>query len=533
MKLNKIAIVGGGPGGLYAARLLGLSQPQAQVDVYERGAEGETFGFGVGLAAGTQRNLGVADPESLQAISDAGWTHDMSLRVGDRVAELPTVEGGRSIARTALLEVLAQYATEAGAVIHYGSRVQAWDLEADLVVVADGASSASRERLNDELGVTKTTGRSLYLWCGTDFALPRGLFSAVKTEHGTFTTHAYPYCEDRSTFLVETDEKTWLQAGFDKTTAAVAADESDEVSLRYLERAFAAELDGHRLIGNRTRWLRFRTIRAQKWFHGNTVFLGDAVHTAHYSIGSGTKLAMEDAIALDTSLTQNDSLPEALSQYQQLRTPSVEHLQSVAKRSAGWWETFPERTHRPVDTLLMSFMTRAGKVSIEQFHATTPKPVIAALAEYAHTDTESVPSDGLVDWVLSRPAAVAGREFATPIVEREMFDTDHVRVVTPLVTDAWSVDGDEYVAQLVGETPESDVLWITGATTRDQLLTNLNVAERVQLASDLVVVVEGPEEYRADMAAGLVSMRTPLVAVTQSDIVPDRSRIMAPVAARG
>ncbi len=202
----------------------------------------------------------------------------------------------------------------------------------------------------------------------------------MTTEHGTFVAHAYPYAEDHSTFLIETDEETWRRAGFDATTDQTPYDEDDRVSLDYLSDAFADHLQGHRLLGNRTRWLRFRTVTCERWHHRNVVLLGDAVHTAHYSIGSGTKLAMEDGIALVDALDTAGDLVAALANYESVRRPAVEHLQATALRSMRWWDSFATRLDLPVERLWVAYMTRAGKVTLDRFAASAGDVVRAALA---------------------------------------------------------------------------------------------------------------------------------------------------------
>ena len=262
MRLDSIAVLGGGPGGLYAARLAKLADPACAVTVYEQGEPDTTFGFGVGLAAGTQRKLEAADPDSLHDLVAAGRRHDMTLDVRGVGGGVVRVRNDRliGVARTELLAILQRHAEKAGVALEFGARRSAADLDADVVVAADGVSSATREA--GPFGEHVELGRGLYLWCGTDFALDDAVFAPVTTEHGVFVTHAYPYGSGRSTFLIETDEATWRRAGFAATTDATPYDASDETSLRYLETAFAAQLRGHPLIGNRTRWLRFRTVTA-------------------------------------------------------------------------------------------------------------------------------------------------------------------------------------------------------------------------------------------------------------------------------
>src|SRR5919107_153091 len=207
MHLDRVAVLGGGPGGLYAARLLKLARPSCEVVVHEQGVPDDTFGFGVGLAARTQRRLAEADPASLDDILAHAWSHDMRMRVGDREAGMD-VSSLVAVGRADLLAVLQRHAEDAGV--------------------------GSATRAAGDFGAEVETGSGWYLWAGTDVALPHALFAPERTEHGVFTTHAYPYAADRSTFLVETDEATWRSAGFDRTSADLASDASDEVALDYL-----------------------------------------------------------------------------------------------------------------------------------------------------------------------------------------------------------------------------------------------------------------------------------------------------------
>ncbi len=268
MELQRVAVLGGGPGGLYAARLLKLARPSCEVVVHEQGVPDETFGFGVGLAARTQRRLAEADPASLDDILANAWSHDMRMRVGGREAGMD-VSSLVAVGRAELLAVLQRHAEDAGVKLEFGARRSAAELDADLVIAADGVGSATRSA--GEFGAEVETGSGWYLWAGTDVALDHALFAPERTEHGVFVTHAYPYAADRSTFLVETDEATWRSAGFERKHGGDArSDASDDVALDYLSDVFADHLGGHRLIGNRTRWLQFRTVRCARWHDGRT-----------------------------------------------------------------------------------------------------------------------------------------------------------------------------------------------------------------------------------------------------------------------
>ncbi|GGR44412.1 anthraniloyl-CoA monooxygenase [Nocardioides luteus] len=514
MELRSVAVLGGGPGGLYVARLLKLRHPHCVVDLYEQSPPGQTFGFGVGLATRTQRNLGAADPASLAEIVERSFRHEMAMEVRGQRAQVP-MDNLIAIGRSTLLDVLRRHAEDAGVRLHYGRRAARDALDAELVIAADGVSSATRESAADAFGASVTTHDSLYLWCGTDFALPSAVFLPVETEHGTFVAHAYPYAPDRSTFLIETDEETWRRAGFDQTTAQTPFDQTDEESLAYLGTAFRAELQGHPLIGNRTRWLRFRTIRCERWHHGNVVLLGDAAHTAHYSIGSGTKLAMEDGIALADAVAAAPDLPTALARYETDRRPAVEHLQETARRSMRWWDTFPGRLDLPVDQLLLAYMTRAGKVSVDRFAALAEDVVRRGLSQYAGCDAADVPTEDRDAWILSRPLVRDDRAWPARTVSVEELGRHHEVAVD--VDDPWGPEGDALLKQLV--TALDDATHSVLLSAEDDLgstLTMLDLGERLRRESGAVVAARVSERWSEHAAAALASGRVDLVVLTAS-----------------
>lgn len=517
MKLRSIAVVGGGPGGLYVARLLKLRHPAAQVSLYEQSPPEQTFGFGVGLATRTQRNLEAADPVTFQEIVDAAWSHEMSMAVGDQRVQLP-VDNLIAIGRSRLLEILRRHAEEAGVELHYGDRIDAETLDAELVIAADGVSSPTREAHADAFGARVETHESLYLWCGTDYALPSAVFVPTNTEFGTFVAHAYPYAPDRSTFLVETDAETWRRAGYDLTTDRTPFDGTDEESLAYLSKAFEEELRGHRLVGNRTRWLRFRTVRCAQWHLDNLVLLGDAAHTAHYSIGSGTKLAMEDGIALAAALDEAPDLQSALDQYERVRRPAVEHLQDTARRSMRWWDTFPDRLHLPVEQLLMAYMTRAGKVTVDRFAALAGDIVRRALAQYAGCPLLEVPESDLADWVLSRPLTAAGHAWSHRTVSAD--DLHGWLEVAVKLDDPWGSEGDRLVADVTASFADNHserALVLTADDHAGDILTMFDMGERFKREANVVVAARLSDQW-TDLAAGaLASGRVDLVQLQQAD----------------
>jgi anthraniloyl-CoA monooxygenase len=513
MQLRRVAVLGGGPGGLYAARLLKLADPSCEVVVHEQGEPDTTFGFGVGLAAGTQRNLELADPETLRDILTAGCRHDMTMQVGDRIVR---VHNDRliGIARTELLGVLQRHAEKAGVRLEYGARRMVEDLDADIVVAADGIGSATRE--SGQFGGNVEVGRGLYLWCGTDFALTDAVFAPVETEHGTFVTHAYPYSDGRSTFLIETDEQTWRRAGFEASTGQTPSDASDLSSLRYLQEAFAEHLRGHSLIGNRTRWMRFRTVRCERWSRGRTVLLGDAAHTAHFSIGSGTKLAMEDAIGLVEALGTEPDTAHAFDRYEAARRPAVERLQELARRSQLWWESFPSRLHIPAGQLMVAYMTRAGNVPLDRLATTNPDVVASALGQYAGLVRRSpqLPAD-VTSWILDRPLRYQRTQFPHRVLAADP-DGVGLHTISDVVAEPWGQAADAVVLRACGAREAgAGGFRFTGPADRSSVLTRMDLAERVRTEVGGLIVVDGPAELRDDLAAGLVSARADLVSLTE------------------
>ncbi|WP_225991495.1 FAD-dependent monooxygenase [Actinomadura montaniterrae] len=509
-----MAVVGGGPGGLYAARLLKLRWPDCQVVVHEQSVPSATFGFGVGLAGRTQRRLEAADPDSLRDMVAAGYRYGSEMRNRTGAALVRAVHDGAQIgiARSRLLDILQRHAEKAGVEIVVGQRADAWSLDADLVIAADGVNSSARTARAQDFGAEVAIGDGYYLWAGTDFALPTAMFAPAETEHGTFVTHAYPYQPDRSTFLIETDADTLRRAGLGAIRHEPARDASDTVSLAYLEEAFAGVLEGHRLIGNRTQWLRFRTVRCARWHVDGTVLLGDAAHTAHYSIGSGTKIAMEGAIALVDALQRSEDLPTALTAYESERRPKVERLQDLAERSRLWWESFPQRLETPVERVTVAYMSRAGNVPLARFAQTNPEVVRRALADYAGRTVRDRLPDDPDRWVLTQPLQRDDLSFASRVVEHESLLADaRFAELHHGSAPAWSAAGDRLLEQATSLHRDGITgFLLSGPPDRPAVLNRLDLAERIRLATGSLVAVHAPERLSADLAAGLVSSRIDL-----------------------
>lgn len=524
MTARRVEIVGGGPGGLYAARLLKLARPTWEVIVHERmSGSADTFGFGVGLTSSTMGNLSAADPRSaaeIERVSHSG--HGLVLQRGDRRIDL---HGARNLAigRSTLLEVLARHATEVGVELRVGESVDAASLDADVVIAADGVRSATREKLSTELGADAQIGAGLYLWCGSDFTLDDALFLPVRTDHGLFVAHAYPYGPDRSTFLIETDDASWRAAGMDRFDDDVRNGESDMRSLAYLEKAFAGVLDGHPLLGNKTRWSRFHAVHLDRWWHDNTVLIGDAAHTAHYTLGSGTKLALEDAIGLVRALTASDNLASpaavqaAFAAYEQERSPAVVRFQRLAERSQRWWESFYYRVDEPLATLALGFLTRAGNLDLDRLSADAADILKEALASYADpsgpsTPLEELPVD-LTRWVLQQPFRRNGAALSTRVVDDPGDLPGEVVAIEWSSPDPWSVEADQ-VFETSRDAGDGGLVWLHGASGPAAVQGRLDFAERVRVATGRAVLVDVPPSGVPDAVAGLVTGRCDLLHIT-------------------
>ncbi len=354
----KVSILGAGPAGLYLAILLRQASSDHQVIVMERNPPGATFGWGVVFSEETLGALREADPITHSEVTDtfARWDRiDINYR-GRRLRSRG--HSFAAISRKRLLTILQRRCEELGVGLRFG--VEVVDLDQlrdgeDLLVGADGANSLVRSARAGSFASEVRPEGCKYAWFGTDLVLDAFTFCFRETRHGLVQAHAYPYDENGSTWIVEAPEPTWRHLGLDEM--------SEAESLGFCQQLFAEELEGHPLFSNRSTWLSFLRVRNQSWHDGNVVLLGDAAHTAHFSIGSGTKLAMEDAVCLARALEQHQSVGPALVDYELERQPQVDRLQRAADESAAYFERVA--SHRDMAPIQFAFnlLTRSGRIS--------------------------------------------------------------------------------------------------------------------------------------------------------------------------
>ncbi|MEU7365924.1 bifunctional salicylyl-CoA 5-hydroxylase/oxidoreductase [Streptomyces hygroscopicus] len=373
----KIAIVGGGPGGLYFATLMKQLDPAHDITVFERNAPDDTFGFGVVFSDETLGGIENADTVFSEAMARrcARWTDiDIHYR-----GERHTVggQGFAAMGRKELLHLLQERCRALGVTVRF--RTTAPDVEAlraahDLVVGADGVNSAIRARYAGVFRPALDRRANKFMWLGTDRVFEAFQFMIKETEWGTMQVHGYPYSGSGSTFIVEMHEEVWRRAGFDTTQdTRFPPGVSDEQAVDRLRSLFAAELAGHQLLANNSKWLNFTTVRNERWHHGNLVLLGDAAHTAHFSIGSGTKLAMEDALALAACLHENTGVRSGLSAYESERRPVVESTQRAAQASLEWFENIGMYTGQERVQFCFNLLTRSRRITHDNLRARDPE----------------------------------------------------------------------------------------------------------------------------------------------------------------
>ena len=353
----KIAVIGGGPAGLYFALLMRKAAPEHEIVVVERNRPDDTFGWGVVFSDETLGNFLQADLQTHERIA-AEFVHwdRIDTHVDGRVISSGG-HGFSGIARRRLLGLLRDRCGELGVEVRFENEVPGPEAfpDSDLIVAADGINSRTRDAYADVFKPDIVVGRAKFIWLGVDRAFDAFKFFIAKTEHGLVQVHAYPFDHSHSTFIVETDEATWRAHGLDRMSAAQ--------SVTWCETLFAAELAGARLLTNKSEWFNFRRVKNATWRAGNVVLIGDAAHTAHFSIGSGTKLAMEDSIALVEAVRGHREVGAALEAYEKSRWIDVSKLQRSAETSQAWFENIGRYREAPPEAFTMSMMTRSKRVT--------------------------------------------------------------------------------------------------------------------------------------------------------------------------
>ncbi len=373
----RIAVVGGGPGGLYFAALAKQLNPSNEITVWERNAADDTFGFGVVFSDETLGGIEHADASIHRAMSRefARWD-DIDIHYRDQVI----TSGGHGFAamsRRRLLQILHERCLELGVTLHFNSEAPPVNELAsthDLVVGSDGVNSATRAAFASAFHPRLDVRRCRFMWLGTDLVFDAFKFYIVDTPHGIMQIHGYPYDATGSTFIVEMHDDVWRRAGFKaRADRAFAPGESDEESIAEIRRLFAGILQDHAVHANNSRWISFTTVRNERWRHGNVVLLGDAAHTAHFSIGSGTKLAMEDALALAACVHEHEHISPALDAYEAERAPVVVSTQRAAQASLEWFENLGQYVHQDPLQFAFNILTRSRRVTHDNLRLRDPE----------------------------------------------------------------------------------------------------------------------------------------------------------------
>ena len=378
----RIAVLGGGPGGLYFAALAKQLDARHDITVWERNAADDTFGFGVVFSDETLGGIEHADEEIFAAMRRefARWDDiDVHFRGNSFTSG---GHGFAAMSRKRLLAILQARCASLGVRVHF--RTEAPDVTAlaadyDLVVAADGMNSATRSRFAPVFGPDLERRRCRYIWLGTDLVFDAFKFYILDTPAGVMQVHGYPYSEQASTFILEMHEDVWQRAGFGAVAASgLAPGQSDEASIGLIRGLCADVLGGpgggqHSLVANNSRWTAFTTVRCQTWRHGNVVLLGDAAHTAHFSIGSGTKLAMEDALALAACLHEQDGVSDALAAYEAERRPVVASTQRAAQASLEWFENIGQYADQDPHQFAFNIVTRSRRVTYDNLRLRDPE----------------------------------------------------------------------------------------------------------------------------------------------------------------
>lgn len=364
----RIAIVGGGPAGLFFARLMKRQKPNVRIDVYEQNPENATYGFGVTLANNARDRLRDIDPETHTRLAEA-MVFTSSQKIGLNGEEILLRYAGNSgsIERLTLLQILGELSRDVGVNLIHDKRISAREDLAgyDLIVGADGANSAVRALWPDRLTTrTKTVGNH-FAWYGVDRALSPNALMFRFYRGGCFIAHYYAYTATRSTFVAECDAQTWTRCGLDKMTDGQRKDLMQEI--------YADVLEGGTLLENRSIWRQFTAQVAETWYHDKAVLIGDALRVAHFSIGSGTRLAMDDALDLHEALVSTGSVAEALPRFVEMRAANRDLFTEATERSYEWYDRVREAMQTDIVSFAYDFLTRTGRVDDARLQKYAPE----------------------------------------------------------------------------------------------------------------------------------------------------------------
>ena len=380
----KINIIGGGPAGMYFAILMKKAHPTHEITVYERNGPDDTFGWGVVFSGKTLSNLRAADRESHAEITRSfeAWDN-VDVVHGD---EKISIHGNSfsGISRLQLLKILQCRCEQLGVQLLFRTEIADIDSlrrRGDLLVAADGVLSTARKQYSRHLGPSLDVRPNRYIWYGTNRLFHGLTLTFRENEHGVFAAHSYKFNKTTSTFIIECDQQTWETARF--------ATMSNEQTRDYLEKVFQKDLNRAPLLSNKSSWINFLLVKNSRWFFENVVLIGDSLHTAHFSIGSGTKLAMEDAIALHQCFEKAAKVEDALSKFELICKPVIEEYQAAAYESMQWFENARGYMNLSPVELAYALMTRSGRVDFEDLKKRDPDFIAAYEEQTAGADGRS------------------------------------------------------------------------------------------------------------------------------------------------
>lgn len=502
-------VLGGGPAGLTAARILKLRRPSWDVTVVERQPPDATFGYGVGLSFSSLNRLRAADPELTAAIESASVSVDTWTIRRDGQSFSAKNSHGLGIGRASLLAILQRHATAAGARVRMGEHGRLADVRgADVVLAADGAASETRTALSAELGASASHGELAYLWCGVPLSRTEMTLALTRTADGPLAAHVMPYAAGACTFQVDGHQDTISALGMPPAGPA------DSAAL--LQDVFGDLLGGARLQVKRPEWATFPTVTCARWHAGNVVLLGDAAHTAHYTVGFGTALAVEDAVELAGALADDGAAAtpfEAFETFEAARRPTVARLQRRADRSQRWWATLGTRFDLPLPQLLLSYLTRTGAITLPAA-ATQNAELIARCLDPGRNPDPARGTD-LAGAILAQPFGVNGSRVPDRLFRAGTLpDT----ALATIVHDT----GRPTLGQMRG-TIEQGRHWaarsvthirLAGPPDREAVLDRLELAEGLRQHAGVTTIVAGPAEFRDDLALGVLCGRTDLADIT-------------------